>query len=429
MKLDEKRDRNTYKIESDVRSYCHSFPAEFISASNSNMVDRNGNIYIDFLCGCGSLNYGHNHVVLREALVKHIQNTGIAISMDLHTEAKSKFLEAFSSLILKPRGLDYRLQFTGPTGTNAVEAAIKLARKLTGRTNIIAFTNGYHGCTLGALSLTGSNFQRNASSALLNGVSHMPYDNYFGQLVNTADLLEKMLDDCSSGIDEPAAIILETIQGEGGLNTATSPWIQKIFSTARKHGALLIIDDIQAGCGRSGHFFSFEPFGITPDIVTLSKSLSGFGLPMSLVLVRPEYDIWKSGEHNGTFRGNNHAFVTATAALEHFWSDDSFQSSIQHKAQILSDGLERIAERFGFTVKGRGLMQGISFASRDISKAVSSICYKRGLILETCGPEGEVLKLLPPLTIEEDELLRGLQIIEESLNDLGHWFLKGAMNA
>src|SRR5690606_17560882 len=230
----------------------------------------------------------------------------IAHGLDLHTAAKERFLEALEEVILEPRGMNHRAMFTGPTGTNAVEAAIKLARKVTGRQMIVAFTNGFHGMTLGALACTGNSGKRSGAGVPLSHVAHEPFDGYYGPDVDTAALLDQRLSDPSSGLDAPAAILVETVQGEGGLNAASAGWLRAIAGIARKHGALLIVDDVQAGVGRTGTFFSFEPAGIRPDLVTLAKSLSGYGLPLALLLIDRRYDRWLPGEHNGTFRGNCH---------------------------------------------------------------------------------------------------------------------------
>src|SRR5690606_1804792 len=280
----------------------------FSRAAGSYLYDEQGRGYLDFLAGAGSLNYGHNHPVLRAALIDYIERQGVAHSLDLHTTAKASFLESLENVVLRPRGLPYLAQFTGPTGANAVEAAVKLARKYTSRRGVVAFTNGFHGVTLGALALTGNSHHRGGAGVELNGAIRMPYEGYLGENVDTLEYFEKTLGDPSSGVDLPAAVIVETVQGEGGLNTASAAWLRRLQTLCRKHGMLLIVDDIQAGCGRTGRFFSFEEAGITPDIVTLSKSLSGMGLPFAITLLRRELDVWKPGEHNGTFRGNNHAF-------------------------------------------------------------------------------------------------------------------------
>jgi diaminobutyrate-2-oxoglutarate transaminase len=408
--------------ESIVRSYCRFFPVIFREARGAELVSTEGECYLDFLAGAGTLNYGHNHPVLKKALIDYIQEDGITHSLDLYTAAKERFIETFKRLILNFRGMgNYRLQFTGPTGANAVEAALKLARKITGRSNILSFTNGFHGCSIGALAATGNRHHRGGAGIPLSHVSRMPYANYFGEQVNTIAMMDKMLNDPSSGIDKPAAAIVEVVQGEGGLNTASADWMRKLEKLCRKHGMLLIVDDIQAGCGRTGHFFSFEEMGILPDIVTLSKSLSGFGLPLAIVLMKEELDQWKAGEHNGTFRGNNHAFVTATAALEHFWSDDAFSRSVRGKSRLLAERLNRIALRHGphsLKVKGRGMMLGIACPDGETAEAVCGRAFENGLILETCGSNAEVVKCLSPLTITKEQIDRAMDILEEAFSTI-----------
>lgn len=405
--------------ESRARSYARSYPAVFTRAEGARLYDENDNSYIDFLAGAGSLNYGHNHPVLREALVDYIEHEGITHSLDLHTAAKARFLETFEALILKPRRFDYLLQFTGPTGTNAVEAALKLARKVKGRTGIISFTNGFHGVTLGALSATGNSHHRNGAGVPLTAIVAMPYDGYLGGDVDTISYIEKALIDPSSGLDKPAAAIVETVQGEGGLNAARVEWLRALARLCAEQDILLIVDDIQAGCGRTGSFFSFEPANIKPDIVTLSKSLSGFGLPFALTLIRRDLDIWEPGEHNGTFRGNNHAFVTAEAALRHFWASPEFSQEIAQKADFVRDRLDAIASRHpGFRRKGRGLMQGLDCGDGERAAAISAAAYGRGLIAETGGPFGEVIKCLCPLTIDDEDLRQGIEIVSACVEEM-----------
>lgn len=404
--------------ESRVRSYCRAFPEVFRSARGSEMITEDGSRYIDFLAGCSTLNYGHNHPELKQALLDYISADGVAHGLDMHTRAKARFLNTLERRILKPRGMDYRAMFTGPTGANAVEAAIKTARKVTGRTNVIAFTNGFHGMTLGALALTGNAGKRGGAGVPLSGVTHEPYDGYFGEDTDTADQLDRRLSDPSSGVDKPAAIIVETVQGEGGLNVASDAWLRRIEQIARKHGALLIIDDIQAGIGRTGGFFSFERSGIRPDIVTLAKSLSGLGLPFALTLIRPEFDQWKPGEHNGTFRGNNHAFVTATRALELFWSDDTFERETARKAERLRKALGAIADTspLAIRLKGRGMMSGIEMQSGKIAAEICADCFQNGLIIETSGSRDEVVKVLAPLNISDADLDAGLAILADAVS-------------
>ncbi len=399
--------------ESAARSYCRSFPTEFVKASNATMTDASGRDYIDFLAGCSSLNYGHNDADMKAALIDYITADGVTHGLDMHTNAKTAFLEAFETHILKPRGMDHRIMMTGPTGTNAVEAAMKLARKVTGRHNIVAFTNGFHGMTLGALGATGNAGKRGGAGMPIPGVTHMPYEGAFGPEVDTLAQIEMMLDNPSSGMDAPAAFLLEPVQGEGGLNAASAGWIKGIAALAKKHGALLIVDDIQAGIGRTGTFFSFEEMGVVPDMIPLAKSLSGMGLPFAALLIRPDLDIWKPAEHNGTFRGNNHAFVTARVALEKFWTNGKFTDQIKEKAKLLNARLVDIASHVpGATLKGRGMMQGVDVGSGDLASAICADCFARGLIIETSGARDEVVKVLAPLTIPMDQLKAGLDILE-----------------
>ncbi|MDX2484422.1 MAG: diaminobutyrate--2-oxoglutarate transaminase [Pseudodonghicola sp.] len=405
--------------ESEARSYCRSFDTVFTSARGSEMTDAKGHSYIDFLAGCSSLNYGHNDPDMKAALIEHLSNDGLAHALDLHTDTKAAFLQAFETHILKPRGMDHRVMFTGPTGTNAVEAAMKLARKVTGRTNIVAFTNGFHGVTLGALAATGNGYHRGGAGIELHGVTRMPFDRYFGDSTDSADFLEAMLRDTSSGIDAPAAILLETVQGEGGLNAARPEWIKRVAELAKEYGALLIVDDIQAGCGRTGSFFSFESMGVMPDIVTMAKSISGFGLPMALTLVRPEYDVFGPAEHNGTFRGNTHAFVTARVAIEKFWADDTFQQSLATKSMIVTTALGQLARMIpGARLKGRGLMLGVDVGSGDLARRICARAFGKGLVIETSGSEDEVIKVLAPLTTPEATFRKGLTILLEAAREI-----------
>ncbi|MCO8145486.1 diaminobutyrate--2-oxoglutarate transaminase [Rhodovulum tesquicola] len=405
--------------ESAVRSYCRSFPVSFARAEGATLIDADGNSYIDFLAGCSSLNYGHNDPDMKAALVEHIQRDGIAHALDMHTEEKAAFLAAFEHHILHPRGMEHRVMMTGPTGTNAVEAALKLARKVTGRRNVIAFTNGFHGMTLGALALTGNAGKRAGAGTALPDVTHLPYENSMGEDVDTLELIETLLTNPSSGIEPPAAFVVELVQGEGGLNAASCEWVQGIARIAREHGALLIVDDIQAGMGRTGSFFSFDHMGIEPDMVTLAKSLSGFGLPFACVLVRPEHDIWKPAEHNGTFRGNTHAFVTARVALEKFWADDTLRNQIALKSQVLEERLNTIAARIeGARLKGRGMMRGVDVGSGELAGRICAEAFRHGLVIETSGAHDEVVKVLAPLTIPMEQFRQGLDILEAAVETL-----------
>jgi diaminobutyrate-2-oxoglutarate transaminase len=401
--------------ESNVRGYCRLFPAVFDIARGSELWDAEGKRFIDFFCGAGSLNYGHNNPLSKAALLEYIERDAIQHSLDITTTAKIGFIEAFQSIILKPRDLNYKLQFTGPTGTNAVEAALKLARKSTSRGHVVAFTHAYHGHTLGSLALTANRYYHDEHYGARNNVSHLPYDG-FAPGLDSAALLQQMLEDPSSGLPLPAAVILETVQGEGGVNVASDTWLRRIAEICSKHNIVLIVDDIQVGNGRTGTFFSFENAGIKPDLVCLSKSLGG-GLPMSLLLMKPEFDQWKPGEHTATFRGNNLAFVAARALLE-YWKDAKLSQHIDLLRQHILARLAQMTETFpehNLQLRGRGLIQGVDVQDGQTARAIVDACFERGLLIESSGAHDEVLKVMPALTTPLGVLIEGLDILEASM--------------
>ncbi|ARQ02727.1 diaminobutyrate--2-oxoglutarate transaminase [Pseudorhodoplanes sinuspersici] len=397
--------------ESNVRYYCRDMPAVLARASNARIWDEEGYEYIDFFSACGSLNYGHNHPLMKRRVIEYLMTDGMLNSLDLHTTAKRDFLRTFREHILAPRGLVYRVQFTGPTGTNAVEAALKLARKVTRRRTVVAFTNAFHGMTLGALAATAR--QRNAGIEQ-NGIVRLPFEGYFCADTRDLDRYEAMVNDPSGGAEPPAAFIVETIQGEGGLNSASPEWLRHLAGVAHRLGALLIVDDVQAGCGRTGDFFSFEQSGIVPDLVCLAKSISGNGLPMALLLIKPEWDQWSPGEHNGTFRGNNLAFLAASVAAQ-LWNDPDFIGSINQSDLIVRAWIDNAVREFGATAKGRGLFSGVSFSDRSLARQVAGEAFQRKLLIETSGSYGEVLKVMPPLTIEPELLSEGLRRLSDAV--------------
>ncbi|MFF9342485.1 diaminobutyrate--2-oxoglutarate transaminase [Streptomyces sp. NPDC014773] len=409
---------NASSLESEVRSYSRNWPVVFDRARGSRLTDRDGRAHLDFFAGAGALNYGHNHPVLKRALLDYLERDGVTHSLDMLTAAKEDFLTEFGARVLGPRRLDYRVQFPGPTGTNSVEAALKLARKVTGRQTVVAFTGAFHGMSLGSLAVTGNASKRAGAGVPLGHTWRLPYDGFAGGQVSGLKLLDSMLGDRSSGLDLPAAVIVETVQGEGGVNPAGPAWLADLAELCERRGILLVVDDVQMGCGRTGPFFSFEAAGITPDIVCLSKSLSGYGLPMALTLFRTELDVWQPGEHNGTFRGNNPAFVTAAAALREFWADSALEKQTEARGALLDERLGELAERYPAHVcdhRGRGLAWGLAFRDAPVARRVADAAFARGLLVETSGSEDEVVKLLPPLTATEDELDEGLALLAESV--------------
>ncbi len=407
--------------ESNVRSYCRNFPGLFHRAKGSLVYSELGEAYIDFLAGAGALNYGHNNDYIKEKVISYLEADAIAHGLDMHTSAKEKFLSKFSEAILAPKNLDYKIQFCGSTGTNAVEAALKLARKIKQRAGIFSFMGAYHGMTLGSLSISGNLNIRAGAFGTSNHVTFMPYP--YGLMANfdTIEYIESILTDANSGIEKPAAIIFETVQAEGGVIVAPIEWMQKLRHLCDKHDILLICDDIQVGCGRTGPFFSFERANIVPDMVVLSKSISGYGFPMSILLIKPNLDIWEPGEHTGTFRGNQLAFVGGTAALE-YREITNLEREVKAKETFLHNFLiDQIASLHEkISIRGLGMIWGIDvarFGDDSLPKKITSRCFELGLIVERVGRNDTVIKILPPLTIEMSTLEQGCSIIRQAFKD------------
>ena len=407
-------------IESNVRSYCRNFPTVFTKAKGSVMTDENGKEYVDFFAGAGALNFGHNPDEINQKLIAYLQTDGIVHSMDMFTAPKREFLEYFQANILAPRGLDYKIQFAGPTGTNAVEAAVKLARKAKGRQNIFALMGAFHGMTMGALALTTDRCSREGAGQILPNVTHIPSPDMFPEL-DTIAYMERLITDDHSGVEKPAAIILETVQADGGINVFDADWLRRLRQLCDRQDVLLITDDIQVGCGRTGTFFSFERAGIVPDIVTISKSIGGCGMPLALVLFKPELDVWEPGQHTGTFRGNQLALIAGKAGLEMFIEKD-LSAQVKRKEAIVRSFLENeiLTIDSRIQVRGLGLIWGVDFSAfdEDITKPLIAACFRNGLIVERVGRENNVLKLMPPLVVEDEILIKGLEILRDSLKEI-----------
>lgn len=409
--------------ESSVRSYCRKYPVVFKKAKGSYIYDQEGKAYLDFLAGCGALNYGHNNDEIKGAVVDYLMNDNISHAMDMYTEAKAEFIDTFKTEILDKRDLKYRIMFCGSTGTNAVEAALKLARKNKKRSNIIAFMGAFHGMTLGSLALTTDKTSREGAGVSLDNVTFIPYESGFHTKLDSLDYLETILLDDHSGVEKPAAVIVETVQAEGGIYVASVEWLKKLEKICHDNDILLIVDDIQVGCSRTGTFFSFERAGIKPDMVTLSKSIGGYGFPMSLLLIRDELDIWKPAEHNGTFRGNQVAFVAAKKAIE-YNVNHNLNDDVKKKGEFVKDYIEKniLPLNSDITLRGIGLIWGIDFGKLenggDIAHKIADKCFEKQMIIERAGRGDSVVKLLPPLTISEEELKKGLDIITESCKEV-----------
>lgn len=404
--------------ESEVRSYCRHFPTVFTKAKGADFYDEEGRKYIDFFCGAGAVNYGHNNPEIKSKLIEYLESDGVMHALDMYTVPKREFIETFEEKVLKPRGLNFKIQFPGPTGTNANEAALKLARKYTGRQNVFAFMGAFHGMTLGSLSLTTDKSSRKGAGVPLTNVTFIPAPYMFPEL-DTIAYMQRLLDDDHSGVEKPAAVFLETIQAEGGIQVFDAEWLKAVREFCTKNEILMVVDDVQVGCCRSGTFFSFERAGIQPDIVTMSKSIGGYGLPLALTLINPEIDVWTPGEHNGTFRGNQLAFVAAKGGIEYMLSH-KVEEQVQAKAEIIRDYLEKevLTQDSRLQLRGIGMIWGVEFEKipvEGLADRVIEKCFEHGLIIEGAGRKNSVVKLMPPLVISEEELIEGMKIIRQSV--------------
>jgi diaminobutyrate-2-oxoglutarate transaminase len=419
--------------ESNARSYPRWLPIAVRRASGSHLEDVDGNVYIDFLAGAGTLSLGHNHPELLAAA--HRQLEEFVHGLDLPTPVKAEFTRR--QLDMLPASLRGRmkLHFCGPTGTNAVEAAIKLAKAHTGRADVIAFQGAFHGSTAGAQAVSGGVDVKESVSNLMPGVHFFPYS-YCLQCplglrpdscaTNCATYLERALDDSHSGIPKPAAIILELVQGEGGTIPATLEFARRVRDISRRHDILLIVDEVQTGCGRTGTWFAFERYGIEPDIIAASKGLSGIGMPVAVMLYDRRLDTWQPGTHIGTFRGNQLAFATGIAALDVI-GRDGVLDNVRVQGQLLRELLSALAAESPWIAEARGvgLMWGLELrgprtglAAGEMARAVQAAALRNGLILEVGGRDDCVLRLLPPLNVDSATVARAVEALEAALTEV-----------
>ncbi len=401
------------KYESEVRSYCRNFPAVFTKAKDSVIYAEDGKEYIDFFCGAGALNYGHNNDYIKEQIISYLQSDGIIHSLDMFTAAKRDFIEFFESKVLEPRGFNYKIQFPGPTGTNAVEAALKLARKAKKRNNIFAFMGAFHGMTLGSLSMTTDRDSRQGAGVVLTDVTHIPTPYMFPDF-DVLQYMQALIDDDHSGVSKPAAVFIEPVQADGGIHVFSNEFLKGLREFCTRNDILLVCDDIQVGSARTGTYFSFERAGIEPDIVTLSKSIGGYGMPFALVLLKPEIDVWNPGEHNGTFRGSQLSMVAAKAGLE-IMLNENVEAKVQRQSAIIKEYLDKIpAIDRNFDIRGIGFMWGVDCNKVKpdvVSKGIVRECFNNGLIVERAGRNNDVVKLMPCLLADDETLKKGLEIL------------------
>lgn len=411
------------EMESNVRSYPRKLPLAIAKAQGCWVTDVEGNDYLDCLAGAGTLALGHNHPAVIQA-IQDVLSSGLPLhTLDLTTPLKDAFTQELLSFF--PQNA-YRLQFCGPSGADGTEAAIKLAKTYTGRGNVIAFSGGYHGMTHGALSMTGNLGAKNAVQNLMAGVQFMPYPHEYrcplgiGGEAGVEALtyyFEHFIKDVESGVVKPAAVILEAIQGEGGVVVAPTKWLQKIRAVTRKHGIVLIVDEVQAGFCRSGKMFAFEHADIEPDIVVMSKAVGG-SLPLAVLAIKKEFDAWQPAGHTGTFRGNQLAMATGYVSLKIMREQNLAQNACE-RGEFLQTALQTLAREFPCigNVRGRGLMIGIEIvderqtadrlgaypADGELAAAIQKACFNHKLLLERGGRGGNVVRILCPLIITQAE--------------------------
>lgn len=398
-------------VESNARWYSRIFPETFHKAEGAWVEGVSGKRYIDFFCGAGALNYGHNSSKIKQALSDYLNDNGVVSMLDCSTSARSEFIKSIQKNLLPRIGGNYKVHIAAGTGSDCVEAALKIARMHTRRTRIMAFRNGYHGATLGALACTSEAVIRKGAGVHLRGALFAEFDDPNIPVGRAVGKIERQLRNAALHNALPAALLVESIQAEGGVKVGRDDWLREVQFLARKHGALLIIDDIQVGNGRTGTFFSFEKAGIKPDIILLGKSLSGLGLPLSILLIKRKVDILKPGQHPGTFRGFNLSFVTATATLESYWSHGStLQNNIRLLSSKCNEFLTDICSSLpGSAYTGRGMIWGLNCEENGKSaSAIQAAAFKKGLLVECCGPQKQVIKITPPITISSEDLEIGM---------------------
>ena len=423
--------------ESNARSYPRRIPLVLEQAHGIYVRDSRGQVFVDCLAGAGTLALGHNHPVVVEA-IQHALASGLPMhTLDLCTPVKDAFVQEIFGCLPEAFAHDARIQFCGPTGADAVEAALKLTRTATGRQGLLAFEGAYHGMTLGTLSISGNLAPKSALGALMPGVQRLPFPHDYrcpfgvgGDKGVDISLhhLEHMLSDPESGITEPAALIVEPVQGEGGVIPAPDRWLQGVRELTARHSIPMITDEIQCGIGRTGKMFAFEHAGVVPDVVTLSKAIGG-GLPLSVMVYRGTLDTWRPGAHAGTFRGNQLAMAAGTATLR-FMRREGLLAHVEEVGARLREHLQQLQGTFAWIgdVRGRGLMLGMEIvdpcgvvdrqgrppADAARAQALQRACLRRGLILELGGRHGATARFLPPLIITRAEIDFVVQILLEA---------------
>lgn len=384
-------------VDRVLNHYRQTFDIDFVGAQDSRLHDADGRDFIDYYTARGRLNYGHDHVA-------HTADTSSSQSTD--------FIARFRDIILRPRHLDYRVAHAGRTGADSIESALELARHITGRANVIPFTNGKQDASLDTLADAGNDASDRDDDTKLDDSVFIPFNHFYGDHDHSVEQLQTLIASNASAVDQPAAVIVETVQSDGGLYTADAEWLREIGQICHANGVLLIVDEVQTGCGRTGPFFSFEPAGIQPDIVCLSRTISGSSLPIALTLVRPEHR-----DADDAFAEADPALATASASLR-FWETDELERDTTRKSAIVREALDHMLATYpalAGEVRGSGLLLGLATGPAGLAAAICREACAQGLLVETTGPGDDVVKLMPPLTISEADLRAGLARLETAV--------------
>lgn len=423
--------------ESAARTYPRSTPLAIAGGHGSYIEDVDGNVFLDFLAGAGVLALGHSHPELLEAARDQI---GVSSHMlDFPTPAKQEFTERLLALLPPMMQGRTKIHFCGPTGADGVDAAIKLCKTFTGRSDVVAFQGGFHGSTQSTIALTGLRSSKEHLGNLMPGVAFFPYS-YCHRCplgldpkicsTNCAQYLENTIADPNGGVRRPAAVILEMVQGEGGVIPARQQFVRDVRRITRQWDIPLVVDEIQTGCGRTGSWFAFEQYGIVPDVVVASKAIGG-GHPASVILYDERLDVWQPGAHTGTFRGNQLAFA-AGAAFMRIVERDNVLEHVREVGTFLRRGLASLQQRHPFLgdLRGVGLMLGVEvspagpWTGSDLASAIREAALHCGLLFELAGRDDCVLRFLPPLTLTIDEAAEALEILGQAVADVAAERLK-----
>jgi diaminobutyrate-2-oxoglutarate transaminase len=429
---------NQQNYESNARTYARRFKLAISKAEGIFVQDPEGRVFIDCLCGAGSIALGHNHHRVYEAIMDCLRNKNALLTLDIATPIKDRFVNMLLESFPASFAENCKIQFCSPSGADAAEAAVKLVKTATGRSTIFAFGGAYHGMTHGALALTGCKSVKEPIHNLMKDVHFMPfpypYRCPFGVGGDEAEeislhFIEHQLKDPYSGITKPAAILLEVIQGEGGVIPASDKWIRGIRDITSRYDVPLIIDEVQAGIGKTGDMYAFESSGIVPDVVMISKSIGG-SLPLALIAYNKKLDQWKSGAHTGTFRGNQMAMAAGTAVLETI-KEERLLENAAFMGKFFKDEFTRLQDKYSCVgdVRGRGLMVGMEIVdsslpsdqlgsfpgNTELAYQIVAECFRNGLIIETGGRQDCVIRVLPPLNITREQGETIMEIIDNAM--------------